>query len=74
MNHPPEDRPPEEPTGPSDVEPESNLDEDAAWASIVANYGDRPAMGHRHPLVEPVETNASVRLSSPLRRRACRDQ
>ena len=39
----PDDRPPEEPSGSSDVEPQ--LDEDAVWAEIVANYGDRPEMG-----------------------------
>lgn len=39
----PDDRPPEEPTGSSDVEPAP--DEDAIWAAIVANYGDRPEMG-----------------------------
>lgn len=39
----PDDRTPEEPTGSSDVEPK--LDEDAVWAEIVANYGERPAMG-----------------------------
>ena len=39
----PDDRTPEEPTGSSDVEPA--LDEDAVWAAIVANYGDRPEMG-----------------------------
>ena len=49
----PDDRPPEEPTGSSDVEPA--LDEDAAWAAIVANYGDRPAMGEKIPAFEDVE-------------------
>jgi hypothetical protein len=39
----PDDRPPEEPSGSSDVEPQ--LDEDAVWAEIVANYGERPQMG-----------------------------
>jgi hypothetical protein len=67
MNQP-DDRPPEEPTGSSDVEPA--LDEDAAWAAIVANYGDRPEMGSTgfdvgdddrgtgedDRVVEPVET------------------
>ena len=43
----PDDRQPEEPTGSPDVEPA--LDEDAAWAAIVANYGDRPAMGSGPP-------------------------
>lgn len=65
----PDDRPPEEPSGSSDVEPQ--LDEDAVWAEIVANYGDRPEMGssptdpdpeagpvveRTGPMVEPVET------------------
>jgi hypothetical protein len=58
----PDDRTPEEPTGSSDVEPA--LDEDAVWAAIVANYGDRPEMGSpagpvvdpAGPVVEPVET------------------
>ena len=45
----PDDRPPEEPTGSSDVEPA--LDEDAVWAEIVANYGERPVMG-ADPAVE----------------------
>lgn len=45
----PDDRPPEEPTGSSDVEPA--LDEDAVWAEIVANYGERPVMG-ADPVVE----------------------
>jgi hypothetical protein len=43
----PDDRPPEEPTGSSDVEPK--LDEDAVWAEIVAHYGDRPEMGSPGP-------------------------
>jgi hypothetical protein len=61
----PDDRPPEEPTGSSDVEPQ--LDEDAVWAQIVANYGDRPVMGSSptepdapgsdERVVEPVETS-----------------
>ena len=59
----PDDRTPEEPTGSSDVEPA--LDEDAVWAEIVANYGERPVMGADPSspggdgprAVEPVETN-----------------
>ena len=40
----PEDRNPDEPgTGSSDAEPAYDLD--AEWAQIIANYGDRPAMG-----------------------------
>ncbi|QNN53147.1 hypothetical protein [Nocardioides mesophilus] len=39
MTHPPEDRPPEEPTGASEAEPA--LDDDAVWREIIANYGDR---------------------------------
>jgi hypothetical protein len=44
MTQQPDDRPPEEPNnGSSDVE--RAWDEDAMWADIVANYGDRPEMG-----------------------------
>jgi hypothetical protein len=44
MTQQPDDRPPEEPNnGSSDVE--RPWDEDAMWADIVANYGDRPEMG-----------------------------
>ena len=46
----PDDRTPEEPNGSSDVEPA--LDEDAVWAEIVANYGDRPVMGADPSVVE----------------------
>lgn len=43
MTLPPDDRQPDEPVpGSSDVEPK--LDEEAAWAAIVENYGERPAM------------------------------
>jgi hypothetical protein len=52
MTHQPDDRNPDEPgTGSSEVEPP--YDEDAAWAEIVANYGDRPEMGSDpDPVVE----------------------
>jgi hypothetical protein len=55
----PDDRQPEEPTGSPDVEPA--LDEDAAWAAIVANYGERPAMGSPAPAVEDPEADQSSR-------------
>ena len=47
MTHEPDDRQPDEhSTEPSEPqESPSPLDEDAAWAQIVANYGDRPEMG-----------------------------
>ena len=54
----PEDRQPEEPTGSSDVEPA--LDEDAAWAAIVANYGERPPMGSSPAGDSPVEPEPDV--------------
>lgn len=43
MTHQPDDRTPEERAG--ETQPRRPLDEEAAWAEIVANYGDRPAMG-----------------------------
>lgn len=46
MTQQPDDRNPEDPSGGSEgAQPGPRLDEDAAWAEIVANYGDRPAMG-----------------------------
>jgi len=40
----PDDRNPDEPgTGSSEAEPSFDLD--AEWAQIIANYGERPAMG-----------------------------
>ncbi len=42
MTQQPDDRQPEEPAGTGSSEPA--LDEDAAWAAIVANYGERPNM------------------------------
>jgi len=55
MTRHPDDRTPEEPTGASEgAEPGRRLDEDAAWAEIVAHYGERPEMGNT--AVEPVET------------------
>lgn len=43
MTHQPEDRQPDDPPSGS-PEAEPPLDEDAAWAAIVANYGERPDM------------------------------
>ncbi len=45
MTQTPDDRYPEEPQGSSGSEGGRKLDEDALWAEIIANYGDRPAMG-----------------------------
>lgn len=58
MTQTPDDRSPEEPHGSSGSEGGRKLDEDALWAEIVANYGDRPPMGEKDAarLVEPVET------------------
>lgn len=57
MTQSPDDRPPEEPRGSSGPEGGRKLDEDALWAQIVANYGDRPPMGSGDDrVVEPVET------------------
>lgn len=62
MTQTPDDRYPEEPQGSSGPEGARKLDEDALWAEIVANYGDRPAMGSGRP-VEPVETPDPVEPS-----------
>ncbi len=44
MSHQPDDRSPED--RPGEAQPARKpLDEDAAWAAIVANYGERPEMG-----------------------------
>jgi hypothetical protein len=64
MTDHPDDRTPEEPTGGSDGA-QPRLDEDAAWAEIVANYGDLPVVEDEHsdvskPAAEPekpVETD-----------------
>ena len=43
MTDHPDDRTPEDPPGGSDgAQPGPRLDEDAAWAEIVAHYGERP--------------------------------
>lgn len=63
MTHQPDDRPPEEPTGSSDVEPA--LDEDAVWASIVANYGERPEMGSAPDEDPPDESGAPAVETGP---------
>jgi hypothetical protein len=55
MTHQPDDRPPEEPQGSSGVEGEGKYDEDALWAEIIANYGDRPEMGSAEEPAEPRE-------------------
>jgi hypothetical protein len=44
MTHQPDDRTPEERAGGTD-DAKHRLAEEAAWLEIVANYGDRPAMG-----------------------------
>ena len=50
MTQQPDDRNPEDPSGGSEgAQPGPRLDEDAAWAEIVANYGDRPEMGSDTP-------------------------
>ena len=44
MSHQPDDRSPED--RPGDAQPAGTpVDDDAAWAAIVANYGERPVMG-----------------------------
>jgi len=53
MTQTPDDRYPEEPQGSSGSEGGRKLDEDALWAEIVANYGDRPAMGEKPPSPRP---------------------
>jgi hypothetical protein len=46
MTNQPDDRTPEERAGGTeDRTPHGPLDEEAAWLQIVANYGERPAMG-----------------------------
>ena len=45
MTQTPDDSYPEEPHGSSGSEGGRKIDEDALWAEIVANYGDRPPMG-----------------------------
>lgn len=52
MTQTPDDRTPEEPHGSSGGEGGRKLDEDALWAEIVANYGDRPPMGSEAPVIE----------------------
>jgi hypothetical protein len=52
MTNHPDDLTPEEPTGGSDGA-QPRLDEDAAWAAIVANYGERPEVAGGTPVVEP---------------------
>ena len=47
MTQTPDDSYPDEPHGSSGSEGGRKLDEDALWAEIVANYGDRPAMGEK---------------------------
>ena len=50
----PDDRNPDEPgTGSSEAEPSYDLD--AEWAQIIANYGDRPAMGSDPEVEEGAE-------------------
>ena len=56
MTQTPDDNYPEEPHGSSGSEGGRKIDEDALWAEIVANYGDRPPMGEKGRSVEPVET------------------
>jgi hypothetical protein len=54
MTHQPDDRNPDEPgTGSSEVEPP--FDENAAWAEIVAHYGDRPVMGASETVEEDAQ-------------------
>jgi hypothetical protein len=67
--------PPEEPDGRPAPSPGSvpKLDEDAAWRSIVENYGERVSLGPQEPAapstVEPLETpefKVFERLAEPL--------
>ena len=59
MTNQPDDRTPEEPTGGSDGA-QPRLDEDAAWAEIVANYGERsPAVEGDPPVVEEERSDVS---------------
>ena len=52
MTNHPDDRTPEEPTGGSDGA-QPRLDEDAAWAEIVAHYGEAPVVEDETPVAEP---------------------
>ena len=50
MTQQPDDRNPEDSSGGSEgAQQGPRLDEDAAWAEIVAHYGDRPEMGSDTP-------------------------
>lgn len=72
MTQTPDDHFPEEPHGSSGSEGGRKLDEDELWAQIVANYGDRPPMGHSVEggdgrSVEPVETHPDAESRRPRR-------
>jgi len=60
MTNHPDDRTPEDPPGGSDgAQPGPRLDEDAAWAEIVAHYGERPEVD------APERGDAAVEPSPP---------
>jgi hypothetical protein len=68
MTNHPDDRTPEEPGGSDGAQPGPRLDEDAAWAEIVANYGERPEVldDERSDLSGPApEPGDTARPSSP---------
>lgn len=69
MTQTPDDRSPEEPHGSSGSEGGRKLDEDALWAQIVANYGDRPPMGQEADTGRPVEPVEPVETERPRRPR-----
>lgn len=56
MSHQPDDRTPEERAG-GTGDGRHPLDEEAAWLEIVANYGDRPAMGPEPSDEKPVSSS-----------------
>lgn len=70
MTHHPDDWTPEEPGGSDGPQPGPRLDEDAAWADIVAHYGERPSLVEEErsdvdPVVEEERSDVSKPPSDP---------